>query len=43
MSSKNSDKYADYYLLLEKSIKYYHKFQLDYKDKLLKEKDKPLV
>jgi len=42
MRSKNSDKYADYYLLLEKSIKYYHKFQLDYKDKLLKEKDKTI-
>jgi len=39
MRSKNSDKYADYYLLLEKSIKYYHEFQLAYKDKLFNMKD----
>ena len=39
MRAKNTKVYAKYYLLLEKSIKYYHDFQLMYKDHLLKQKD----
>ena len=37
--AKNTNVYAKYYLLLEKSIKYYHEYQLMYKDKLLSMKD----
>ena len=33
IKSRNTDKYADYYLLFEKSIKYYNDSQLIRKDK----------
>ena len=39
MRAKNTEKYADYYLLLEDCIKYYHDFQLMYKDYIIKQKD----
>ena len=39
MRSKNTKQYSYYYLLLEESIKYYHDYQLLFKDKLLKQKD----
>jgi phage anti-repressor protein len=39
MRSKNTRKYANYYILLERSIKYYHDYQTLYKDNLLKCKD----
>ena len=36
---KNTEEYARYYLLLEDSIKYYHEYQLMYKDHIIKMKD----
>ena len=39
MRSRNSDKYADYYLLLEESIKYYNDYQIKYKDYIISGKD----
>lgn len=39
MRSKCEKKYAKYYLLLEKSIKYYHDYQIMYKDYIISQKD----
>ena len=39
MRSKCEKKYAKYYLLLEKSIKYYHDYQIIYKDYIISQKD----
>jgi phage anti-repressor protein len=37
--AKNSKRYANYYLLLEKVFKYYCKYQRDYSEKILSSKD----
>ena len=39
MRSKCEKKYAKYYLLLEKSIKYYHDYQKAYKEYIISQKD----
>ena len=39
MRSKCEKKYAKYYLLLEESIKYYHDYQIMYKEYIISQKD----
>jgi len=39
MRSKCEKKYDKYYILLEKSIKYYHDYQLAYKEYIISQKD----
>jgi hypothetical protein len=42
LRSKCDKKYAKYYLLLEKSVKYYHDYQLMYKEYIINQKDEKI-
>ena len=43
MRSKCEKKYAKYYILLEKSINYYHDYQIRYKEYMLSQKDNKII
>jgi len=43
MRSKCEKKYAKYYILLEKAIKYYHDYQLAYKEYIISQRDENII